>query len=130
MENLRLELMGLAKPSETRGLMGTGRGFARQESAGRVFGRVRNRTDLFLWSKPGPLACYPDPLLTLFKPRNLYNIHYTKYSRLNTKLFPRLSQDSTSYLVPLERAHHSAPSVQSRSSLNSSMGNNPVAMYQ
>ena len=40
---------------------------ARQESAGRVFGRFWNRTDLFLRSKPGPLAGYLDPLLTLAK---------------------------------------------------------------
>ena len=57
--------MGLAKPGETRGLTGTGPGLARQESAGRVFGRFWNRTDPFLRSKPGPLAGYPDPLLTL-----------------------------------------------------------------
>ena len=57
--------MGLAKPGETRGLMGTGQGLARQESAGRVFGRFLNRTDPFLRSKPGPLAGYPNPLLTL-----------------------------------------------------------------
>jgi len=57
--------MGLAKPGETRGLTGTGPGLACQESAGRVFGRVWNRTDPFLRSKPGPRAGYPDPLLTL-----------------------------------------------------------------
>jgi hypothetical protein len=64
-QNRRLEPTGLAKPSETRGLMGTGPGLAPQESAGRVFGQFWNLTDLFLRSKPGPLACYPDPLLTL-----------------------------------------------------------------
>jgi hypothetical protein len=58
-------MTGLAKPGETRGLTGTGPGLARQESAGRVFGRFWNRTDPFLQSKPGPLAGYPDPLLTL-----------------------------------------------------------------
>jgi len=63
--NRRLEPIGLAKPSETHRLMGMGPGLACQESAGRVFGRVRNRTDPFLRSKPGPLAGYPDPLLTL-----------------------------------------------------------------
>jgi len=64
-QNRRLEPTGLAKPGETRGLMGTGPGLARQESAGRVSGRFWNRTDPFLRSKPGPLAGYPDPLLTL-----------------------------------------------------------------
>jgi len=64
-QNRRLEPTGLAKPSKTHGLTGTGPGLARQESAGRVFGRFWNRTDPFLRSKPGPLAGYPDPLLTL-----------------------------------------------------------------
>jgi len=40
-------------------------GFGRQDSAGRVSGRFWNRTNQFLRSKPGPLAGYPDPLLTL-----------------------------------------------------------------
>jgi len=57
--------MGLAKPGKTRGLTGTGPDLAPPESAGRVFGRVWNRTDPFLQSKPGPLPGYPDPLLTL-----------------------------------------------------------------
>jgi len=61
----RFDPMGLAKPGETRGLIGTGPGLACQESAGQAFGRVWNRTDLFLRSKPGPLAGYLDPLLTL-----------------------------------------------------------------
>jgi len=63
--NRRLEPTGLAKPGETRGLTGTGPGLARQESAGRVFGRFRNRTDPFLRSQPVPLARYRDPSLTL-----------------------------------------------------------------
>ena len=42
-----------------------GPGLARQESAGRVCGQVRNRTDPFLRSKPQPLDGYPDPLLTV-----------------------------------------------------------------
>jgi len=37
----------------------------RQDIAGRVFGRVWNRTEPIIRSKPGPLAGYPDPLLTL-----------------------------------------------------------------
>ena len=57
--------MGRAKPGETRGLMGTGPGSDHQEAAGRVFGRVWNRTKVFSQSKPGPLAGYPDTLLTL-----------------------------------------------------------------
>ena len=64
-QNRRLEPTGLAKPGETRGLTGTGPGLARHESAGRVFGRLWNPTDPFSRSKPGPLAGYPDPLLTL-----------------------------------------------------------------
>jgi hypothetical protein len=64
-QNWRLEPTGLAKPGETHRVMGTGPGLACQESAGRVFGRFWNRTDLFFWSKPGPLAGYLDPLLTL-----------------------------------------------------------------
>jgi hypothetical protein len=34
---------------------------AREEARGQVFGRVCNQTKLFSRSKPGPLACYPDP---------------------------------------------------------------------
>jgi len=64
-QNRRLEPTGLAKPGETHRLTGTGPGLARQDSAGRVFGRFWNRTDPFLRSIPGPLAAYPDPLLTL-----------------------------------------------------------------
>jgi len=72
-QNRKLEPTGLAKPGETCGLTGTGPGLARQESAGRVFGRFWNRTDPFLRSKPGPLAGYPDPLLTLHK-KHIYNL--------------------------------------------------------
>jgi hypothetical protein len=64
MQNHILEPTGLAKPGETRGLTGTGPGLARQESAGRVFELVWNRTDIYLKSNMGPLAGYPDPLLT------------------------------------------------------------------
>ena len=46
-------------------MTGTGTGLARQEAPGRVFERVWNRTEPFFRSKPGPLAGYPDPLLTL-----------------------------------------------------------------
>jgi len=55
-QNRRLEPTGLAKPGETRGLTCTGLGLARQESEGRVFGWFWNRPNLFLGSKPGPLA--------------------------------------------------------------------------
>jgi hypothetical protein len=64
-QNRKLELTGVANPCETRRLMGTGPGLAREESAGLVFGRFWNRTNPFLRSKPGQLAGYPDPLLTL-----------------------------------------------------------------
>ena len=64
-QNRRLGQMGLAKPGETRGLTGLGPRFDRQEAAGQVFGRFWNRTEPFFWSKPRPLACHPDPLLTL-----------------------------------------------------------------
>jgi len=46
-------------------LTGTGPGLAHQDAAGRVFGRFWNRTEPFFRSEPGPLAGYPDPLLTL-----------------------------------------------------------------
>jgi len=72
MQKRRLEPMGLAKPGETHGLTGTGPGLACQESAGRVFGWFWNRTDPFLRSKPGLLAGYPDPLLTLV----MSQLHY------------------------------------------------------
>jgi len=61
----RLKPTGVAEPSETRGSTGIGPGLAPQESEGRVFERVWNRTDLFLQFKPGPLAGYPHPLVTL-----------------------------------------------------------------
>jgi len=64
-QNRRLDPTGLAKPGETRRLMGTGPGLARQELADRVSGRIWNWTDPFLRSKPGPLAGYPDPLLSV-----------------------------------------------------------------
>jgi hypothetical protein len=61
--NQRLEQTGLAKPGKICGLMGMGPGFACQDSAGRVFGRVWNPTVQFERSEPGLLAGYPDPLL-------------------------------------------------------------------
>ena len=59
--------MCLAKPVTTRGLTGMGPGLAGQEAAGQVFGVVGNQTKPFLRFEPGPLAGYPDPLLTLVK---------------------------------------------------------------
>jgi len=47
---------------------GYGSGFGPPRVSGSGFGRVWNRTDPFLQSKPGPLAGYPDPLLTLAAP--------------------------------------------------------------
>jgi len=49
-------------------LTGSGPGLACQDTAGRVFGRFWNRTEPFFRPEPGPLAGYPDPLLTLCKP--------------------------------------------------------------
>jgi hypothetical protein len=59
--------MGLAKPGKARGLMGTVTGLARPEAADWVVGRFWNRTELFIWSKPGLLAGYPYPLQPLLK---------------------------------------------------------------
>jgi len=55
-QNQGLEPRGLAKPGETRGLMGMGPGLAHNELPGRVVGRVWNQTDRFLQSKPGPVV--------------------------------------------------------------------------
>jgi hypothetical protein len=46
-------------------LRGTDPGLARQDCECRVFGRLWNRTELFLQSESGPLAGYSDPLVTL-----------------------------------------------------------------
>jgi len=64
-QDWRLVPMGVAKPGETCTLMGTGPGLAHQESAAPDFGQVWNWTDLLSQSKPGPLAGYRDPLITL-----------------------------------------------------------------
>jgi len=79
-QNRRSEPTGLAKLGQTRGMTGTGPGLARQESAGRVFGRYWNRTDPILRSKPGLLAGYPDPLLTLHLGRLQLNCISTIHS--------------------------------------------------
>ena len=71
----RLEPMGPAQPGETRRLGGTGRGVARQESAGRVFGQAWTQPDLFLRSKPGLLAGCPHRLQTPVLPINAGRSH-------------------------------------------------------
>jgi len=63
-QNRKLESTGLGKPCKTRRLIGMGSGLARQDAACRVFGRFWYRTEPFFRSEPGPLAGYPDPLLT------------------------------------------------------------------
>jgi len=78
--NRRLEPTGLAKPSKTRGLTGTGPGLASQDAGGRVFGRFWNRTEPFFRSEPGPLAGYPDPLLTLHPCLQPYSCNYNTYA--------------------------------------------------
>jgi len=65
MQNRRLDPTGLAKPGETRGLMGMRPNLERQEAAGGVSGRFWNQTEQFFQTKPGPLAGYPDPFLSL-----------------------------------------------------------------
>jgi hypothetical protein len=76
MQNRRLQPTGQAKPGETHGLTGTGPGWARQASAGRVFGRFWTQTNQFLRSIPGSLAGYPDPLLILAWIENLLTVLY------------------------------------------------------
>jgi len=99
-QNRRLEPTGLAKPGETRGLTGTGPGLARQESAGRVFGRFWNRTDPFLRSKPGPLAGYPDPLLTLLiSPTDLSRCSQMLPDRPNAKRWALRCSKTTSLVL-------------------------------
>jgi len=65
-QNRISEQMGLANHGETHGLTRTGPALAHQGSATLVFGLVRYQTDRFLQSKPGPLAGYLDPLLSVF----------------------------------------------------------------
>jgi len=84
--NRRLEPTDLAKPGETRRFIGMGVGLARQELEGRVSGRIWNRSDPFFWSKPGPLAGYPDLLLTL--PATPTHRHTTlPWADLDSELF-------------------------------------------
>jgi hypothetical protein len=64
-QNSRLEPTCLADPCGTHWFSGTGPGFAHSESAGWVFGWVENQTVPCLCFKPGPLAGYADPFVTL-----------------------------------------------------------------
>ena len=64
MQNRRLELESQAKPNNTPRMMGMGPGLTHHEVVGRVIWPVLNRTKLFLWSHPGMLAGYLQPLLT------------------------------------------------------------------
>ena len=64
-QNRRFDMTGWATPSDTLGLMGTGPGLDPQEALGRVFERFWNWTEPCFQSKLGPLADYPDPLITL-----------------------------------------------------------------
>ena len=65
MQNRRLDLTGLAKPSESRGLTGMRPGSHHQDAADQVFGQFLNRTEPLFRSTPGPLAGHLDLLLTL-----------------------------------------------------------------
>ena len=82
-QNRRLNPTGLVKPGETCWLTGTSQDLAHQQSAGQDFGRVWKRTDPFLRSKPGLLAGYPNPLLTL---------HHENHQSLNEAHRSLLSQ--------------------------------------
>jgi len=74
MQSCKLDPTGLARPGETGGLTGMGQGFNHQEAEGWVFGLFWNQTKPFFWSKPGPLASYLDPLLTLCRMQAVYLI--------------------------------------------------------
>jgi len=77
MRNWRLHQIGLAEPGETPRFVGMGPGLECHDVAGRDFGRVWNWTDLFFQTQPGPLADYPDPLLTLSKIEDSNHINTT-----------------------------------------------------
>jgi len=64
-QNWRLEPAGLAKPGETHMLTSTDPGLAHEDTPDRDLVLFWNRTELFSQSRPGPLAGYPDPFLTL-----------------------------------------------------------------
>jgi len=65
MRNLRLDQTGPAKPGEIHRLTGSGPGLDRHEAAYQVFGHFGNQTEPCFQSKPGLLASYPGPLLSL-----------------------------------------------------------------
>jgi len=69
-QSQRLEPTGSTKPGETRGLRDMVPALDCREAAGRCFGRFWIRTKPFFTPTPGPLAGYPEPLLTL--PINLW----------------------------------------------------------
>jgi len=70
MQNRRLDPTDLAKCGETHGSTGMGPGLDHQEVTGQVSGWFWNRTELFSRSKAGPLAGYPDRMVTQRGSRN------------------------------------------------------------
>jgi len=68
MQNRRLDPTVQTKPGETSESMVTGPGLDSQEAVGQDVGQFWNRTESFFRSKPGPLAGFPDLLLTLGVP--------------------------------------------------------------
>jgi len=82
-QNRRLVPTGLAKPGETRGLTGTVPGLDRQEAAGRVYGPFWNASAPFFQSNPGPMAGYPDLLLTPVRVSVAFGLSF------NLDIYPR-----------------------------------------
>jgi len=76
-------MMGPAKPGKSRGLTCTVPGMACQETAHRVFGWFWYSMGPYLWSAPGPLACYLDPLGTLLY--STFNFVAFKMRRYNSR---------------------------------------------
>jgi hypothetical protein len=62
--NRRLQPTVEAKPGKTRVFPGTGPCLASQDAADLVFGQVWNWTEQFFLSEAGPVAEYPDLLIT------------------------------------------------------------------
>jgi hypothetical protein len=60
-----IEMEGYSQTLQNPLIDGYRSGFGLPRVSGSGFGRVWNQTDPCLRSKPGPLAGYPDPLLTL-----------------------------------------------------------------
>ena len=80
------------------------------------FGQFHNFVKSELW------LCYVGTLIPII------NTIFIRLSTAANQILV-LSQDSTSYLVTLNRAHHSSSSVQCRSSEIFSNGDNPEVMY-